>query len=73
MAEYIGVYLVDLPHGVRGYTIRNDDGSHSVIINARMSCEMQIETYNHEIAHIDSEDFSLCDEINSLEYERHAI
>lgn len=67
------MYLIDLPHGVRGYTIANNDGSYSIMINARMSAEMQFETYKHEIAHIDSGDFDLCSEIDSLEHERHVI
>ncbi|MDD2218248.1 MAG: hypothetical protein PHW03_07695 [Eubacteriales bacterium] len=64
---------MNLPHGVRGYTILNSDGSYSIMINARMSAEMQMETYRHEIAHIDSKDFDLCSEVDSLEYEKHVI
>lgn len=65
--------MINLPHGVRGYTILNDDGSYSIMINARMSAEMQLETYKHEIKHIDSGDFNLCGEVSSLEYEKHIV
>ncbi len=52
--EYIGVHLVDLPHGVRGFTKKNKDGSYTIMINARLSSEMQIHTYDHEIRHIEN-------------------
>lgn len=71
MVEYIGVYLVDLPHGIRGFTRKNEDGSYSIMINARLSSEMQIEVYDHEIRHIDSGDYDSVKKVDKLEYDRH--
>lgn len=71
LVEYIGVYLVDLPHGIRGFTRRNEDGSYTMLINARLNSEMQVQTYDHEIQHIENGDYDGVKEINSLEYERH--
>lgn len=71
LVEYIGVYLVDLPHGIRGFTSKNEDGSYSIMINARLSSEMQIQTYDHEIKHIDNGDYDGVKKVDCLEYIRH--
>lgn len=71
--DYIGVYLVDLPHTVRGNTRKNKDGSYTILINARMSSEMQIATYDHEIAHINNGDYDHQIDVNEIEHTRHAI
>ena len=73
MAEYVGVYLVDLPHGIKGFTRKNDDGSYTMLINARLSSEMQIQTYDHEIRHIENGDYDRAKEIDRLEYDRHIV
>lgn len=69
--EYIGVYLIDLPHGVRGFTKKNKDGSYTIMINARLSSDMQIATYDHEIRHIENGDYDYKNDVGSLENERH--
>lgn len=71
--EYIGVYLVDLPTAIRGFTVRNNDDSFSIFINAGMSDVMQRDTYDHEIEHINNHDFDSIYDINYLESLRHAI
>jgi hypothetical protein len=71
LVEYIGVYLVDLPHGIRGFTRKNEDGSYTMLINARLSSEMQIQTYDHEIQHIDCGDYDSAKEVDELEFNRH--
>ncbi|MDF2656364.1 MAG: hypothetical protein K0R19_2838 [Bacillota bacterium] len=69
--EYIGVHLVDLPHGVRGFTKKNKDGSYSIMINARLSSEMQIHTYDHEIRHIENGDYDNMADVDLVEKHRH--
>lgn len=73
MIEYIGVYLIDLPCTVRGFTKKNSDGSYSIIINAKLSNEMQIATYDHEINHIENGDYDKETDVNMLEAKRHAV
>lgn len=49
--------LIDMPTSVKGHTIKNEDGSYSVFLNARLT-QIQIEkTYQHELEHIESGDF----------------
>lgn len=69
--DYIGVYLVDLPHSIRGFTKMNKDGSYTMLINARLNSEMQLQTYNHEMMHINNEDYDNRVDVDKTEYERH--
>lgn len=69
--EYIAVHLVDLPHGVRGFTKKNKDGSYTIMINARLSSDMQIATYDHEIRHIENGDYDHKIDVNRIESLRH--
>ena len=71
--EYIGVYLIDLPTSIRGFTVRNADDSYTIIINAGMSDVMQRDTYDHEIEHINNHDYDYIYDINYLENLRHAV
>ena len=73
MNEYIRVFLVDLPHKIHGFSTKNDDDSFTILINSRLSNEMQIEAYNHEIAHITNSDFDSCCNVNELESDRHIV
>ncbi|MEG1930547.1 MAG: hypothetical protein RR131_05360 [Anaerovorax sp.] len=69
--EYIGVYLIDLPVAFKGYTTKNEDCSYMIIINARLNSEMQIATYDHEIAHINNGDYDCCRQVGGVELIRH--
>jgi len=51
------VRVVDLPFGVGGCVTPNDDGTFSVYINARYDRRKQQESYNHELRHIERNDF----------------
>lgn len=48
----------DLPGRVRALTNKNDDGSYTIIINARCSWEVQKAAVLHELMHIKGNDFS---------------
>ena len=47
--EDITTVRIDLPHGIKGSCRSNKDGSYTIILNTRYSCEEQIETYMHEL------------------------
>ena len=68
--DNILVRLVDLPCSVRGCVVKDDD-YYTVLLNSRMSAEMQKKTYKHEIEHIDCEDFSCDLPIDYIESIRH--
>lgn len=51
------VRVVDLPVGVGGMVTPNDDGTYSVYINARNSRLKQLRSCDHEVGHIEHDDF----------------
>lgn len=55
--EYF-VRVVDMPYGIHGCVMLNDDGTHSVYINARDSVDRQRKAYKHELRHIINNDFA---------------
>ena len=59
-ADYF-VRLVDLPIGIHGFVVPNDDGTFSVYINARDSHVRQRQACRHEKKHIARNDFSCYD------------
>ena len=64
--------LIDMPTRIKGQTIKNEDGSYSVFLNARMS-SIQIEkTYQHELKHIENGDFEK-EQVQRIEVYAHKI
>ena len=76
--EYIKVILCDwLPVTVRGLTAYyyDEDGMpyYTIFINAALSNEMQCTTYDHEILHIDNNDFYCMIPVEDIEAVRHEM
>ena len=46
-----------MPTRVKGQTVKNEDGTYSVFLNARMASNQIEKTYQHEIQHIENGDF----------------
>lgn len=55
---------------VKACCTRNEDGSHSIFINAMLSHEGRIRAYNHELKHILNNDFDK-DNIQEIEHDAH--
>lgn len=70
--EIVQVIIIDMEGPVKGLTVRNNDDSYTILINARLSDVMQREVYDHEIAHIDNGDFDCIYDVNTLEAIRHS-
>ncbi len=51
------VRLIKLPLSVKGVTIPDKDGNYNIFINKNLSYEIQVDTYIHEINHIENTDF----------------
>lgn len=58
LTEAIGVYLIDMDTAVEEQVNYNEDGSFSIFVNARLSCERQMIAYQHALMHIAQADFS---------------
>lgn len=70
--EIIQVFIIDMPTFVDGITVKNNDGSYTILINAGLSAEGQCEAYDHEMEHINNHDFDHFYDVNQLELIRSA-
>lgn len=55
------VHVMDLPTTVEGFTRLNEDGSYTIVLNARSAYSRRIRTYHHEVRHIIRGDFQKAD------------
>lgn len=69
--EIIQVFLVDMPAKFGGLTVRNEDGSYTILINAGLSALAQCEAYDHEMDHINNHDYDHIYDANKIEWLRH--
>lgn len=53
----VRVRYLEMPLGIRGFTIRGDYDSYDIYLNPEYCYESQVETYEHEMAHIINGDF----------------
>ena len=61
------VRVVDLPVDCGGMVSMSSDGHYSIFLNARLSHAAQQKKFNHEIAHIENDDFNNDDDIRTVE------
>lgn len=64
------VHEMDLPTTVDGFTRCNEDGSYTIILNARSAHCRRIRAYDHELRHIQRNDFAGSD-VQEIESENH--
>ncbi len=53
----IFIRLVELPYKVKALTSLDSEGNYNILINSKMSFEMQKNAYLHELAHVLHKDF----------------
>lgn len=58
--------LVDLPCDCRGCVVETGDEP-CIVLNARMSHEMNIKSYEHELRHIKNNDLRCEESVNEIE------
>lgn len=66
----INLQYIYMPPGMHGATTKNDDGSYTVFLDPRDSCEMQKRGYLHELEHIDRGDLDNRQEKNIGQIEK---
>lgn len=69
--EEIYTRLIDLPTTIRGYTVRDKEGDYNIYLNTRISQEARLETYEHELKHIEQGDFQRCTKADLIEIFAH--
>lgn len=52
--------------------VQNEDGSYTILINAKLSQDGQIKAYQHALNHINNEDFEKSD-IQNIELHAHGL
>lgn len=64
------VHLVDFPTcACGGVVIANEDGTNTVLLNARLTAEQNRESYQHELKHIKKDDLYRCETVQVIERE----
>ena len=66
------VKLIDFPNKkIRETVVTNEDGSYTIFIEASLSREQQLESFNHAMRHILGDDFTK-DDVNMIEFDAHS-
>ncbi|RKJ46521.1 hypothetical protein D7X98_03955 [bacterium 1XD8-76] len=68
----VNTFLVNFPSPGKEMVVQNEDGSYTVLINAKLSQDGQVEAYEHALKHIDSGDFEKSD-VQSIESQAHGL
>ena len=68
----VNTFLVNFPVPGNEMVVQNEDGSYTILINAKLSQDGQIKAYQHALSHIQNEDFDKSD-IQSIEFQAHGL
>lgn len=58
---------VSLPPKTKGLTVQDEAGDYNIYLNSKLTYEAHTETLQHELQHIDSNDFSKLLHIREIE------
>lgn len=70
MTPDVNIVLLNLPTTTSEAITENPDGSFTIVLNAKMTHEKQLESYEHAMEHIRNNDFERND-VQSIEYAAH--
>ena len=71
MISDVNVYLLDFhSNKINEAVIPNEDGTYTILINARMASNKLLEAYKHALNHIKNNDFAK-DDVQSIESNAH--
>ena len=71
--DNIFIRYYDMPYTIHSYVMRNDDDSFTVIINSRLSNDMQDKAKEHELEHICNGDYDRKCSVNLIEIHAHSV
>lgn len=71
--QNIFIQYLDLPTSIPARLVKNDDGSYTIFLNARLDAYSQKLAYIHELKHIAADDFHSDLPVDQLENLRHKI
>lgn len=61
------VRVIDLPFGVRGMTVKDEEGDYNIYLNGKYSPNIRAVAFRHEVDHIQSGDFYRDDKVRDKE------
>lgn len=68
----VNIFLVNFPSPGKEMVVPNEDGSYTILINAKLSQEAQLKAYQHALNHIKNEDFEKYD-VQDIEFQAHDL
>ncbi len=72
MDNYRVVYK-NLPYGIKGLTLHSTaDDFFTIILNSRMSYDMNLKTFQHELIHVSNSYDEINENINAIEMLAHS-
>ena len=72
MTTDVNVVLINFPAKGNEMVVPNEDGSYTILINARLSEEGRMLAYQHAMRHIAADDFQK-EEIQTIEAQAHEL
>ena len=72
MTPDVNVIPIDFPAPGREMVVSNEDGSYTILINAKLSHDEQMKAYQHALNHINNGDFEKSD-IQNIEAQAHEL
>ena len=61
----------DLPYGVKGFVVHDENDDYTIFLNDRLGLEINLKTLGHELEHIENGDLYATDEADYIELDRH--
>jgi hypothetical protein len=72
MITDVRTVLQDLPVAVKGFVVTDENGDPTIVLNARHNRETNLETYQHELAHILGNDLYRPESADEIEVWSHS-
>ena len=63
--NYTNVILLSMPCTIHGFVVSDGFDFFTIVLNSRLSYEMQRQAYMHEVAHIENGDVTRMQDVNS--------
>lgn len=71
MISDVRIVLQDLPVEIKGFTIVDENDYSTIVLNSRYNRETNLETYQHELSHIEGGDFYRTESADEIESRAH--
>lgn len=68
----VNIFLIDFKTPGKEMVVSNEDGTYTVLINAKLSQDEQLKAYQHALSHINNGDFEKTD-IQKIEFQAHEL